>query len=56
MKSNPEGEAIAVSDHREEDLELPLFDMSTITSATNNFSIDNKLGEGGFGSVYKVIE
>lgn len=39
---------------RQEDLELPLFDLATICSATNNLSIDNKLGQGGFGSVYKV--
>ncbi|XP_056163540.1 putative inactive G-type lectin S-receptor-like serine/threonine-protein kinase SRK [Syzygium oleosum] len=37
-----------------EDLDLPLFDLTTIVSATNNFSDDNKLGEGGFGAVYKV--
>ncbi|GMN61964.1 hypothetical protein TIFTF001_031043 [Ficus carica] len=36
-----------------EDLELPLVNLSTITSATQNFSIDNKLGEGGFGPVYR---
>lgn len=40
---------------RGNELELPLFDMHTITAATNNFSEDNKLGEGGFGLVYKVI-
>ena len=37
-----------------EDLELPLFDLATIASATNNFSSTYKLGEGGFGPVYKV--
>ncbi|XP_038906040.1 G-type lectin S-receptor-like serine/threonine-protein kinase SD1-1 isoform X2 [Benincasa hispida] len=36
-----------------EDLELPLFDLSLINSATKNFSLENKLGEGGFGPVYK---
>lgn len=41
-------------DKLKEDLELPLFDLSKITRATNNFSDDNKLGEGGFGPVYKV--
>ncbi|XP_019707010.2 receptor-like serine/threonine-protein kinase SD1-8 isoform X1 [Elaeis guineensis] len=35
------------------ELELPLFDLGTIAAATNNFSIQNKLGEGGFGPVYK---
>ena len=30
------------------------FDLSTIEAATNNFSADNKLGEGGFGEVYRV--
>lgn len=38
-----------------EDLELPFFNLATIVKATNAFSIDNKLGEGGFGAVYMVI-
>ncbi|XP_058197191.1 G-type lectin S-receptor-like serine/threonine-protein kinase RKS1 isoform X1 [Rhododendron vialii] len=33
--------------------ELSYFDLSIIVSATGNFSLDNKLGEGGFGTVYK---
>lgn len=37
-----------------EEFELPLFQLSTITRATNNFSDNNKIGEGGFGPVYKV--
>ncbi|KAK9193797.1 hypothetical protein WN944_004496 [Citrus x changshan-huyou] len=36
-----------------EDLELPLFELATIANATDNFSINNKLGQGGFGRVYK---
>ncbi|XP_020985854.1 G-type lectin S-receptor-like serine/threonine-protein kinase At4g27290 [Arachis duranensis] len=44
-----------VSGHHNEEIELPLFDMSTIISATNNFSADNILGKGGSGSVYKGI-
>ena len=30
------------------------FDLRTIESATNSFSDGNKIGQGGFGSVYKV--
>ena len=40
---------------REEDLELPLFDLETVSAATDMFSFKNKIGEGGFGPVYKVI-
>ncbi|KAJ8761566.1 hypothetical protein K2173_004342 [Erythroxylum novogranatense] len=31
------------------------FDFNTIRVATNNFSLENKLGQGGFGAVYKGI-
>ncbi|KAG6505828.1 receptor-like serine/threonine-protein kinase SD1-8 [Zingiber officinale] len=37
----------------DKDMELPLFDLNTIKDATDDFSPDNKLGEGGFGPVYK---
>ncbi|KAI3675771.1 hypothetical protein L1987_85364 [Smallanthus sonchifolius] len=39
----------------EEDLELPLLGLSTLLKATNYFSMNNKLGEGGFGPVYKGV-
>lgn len=32
------------------------FDLSMIKDATNNLSEDNKLGTGGFGEVYKVLD
>nr|GMD94677.1 G-type lectin S-receptor-like serine/threonine-protein kinase At4g27290 [Ipomoea batatas] len=32
-----------------------LFEVSTITRATNNFSLNNKIGEGGYGPVYKGV-
>ncbi|XP_028792293.1 G-type lectin S-receptor-like serine/threonine-protein kinase At1g11410 [Neltuma alba] len=35
--------------------DLSLFDLSDIIAATENFSDANKLGHGGFGSVYKGI-
>lgn len=31
------------------------YDLATLRAATRNFSVDNKLGEGGFGIVYKVL-
>jgi hypothetical protein len=35
---------------------LPFFSFKTIITATRNFNQENKLGQGGFGSVYKVSE
>ncbi|XP_050287976.1 G-type lectin S-receptor-like serine/threonine-protein kinase At1g11330 isoform X2 [Quercus robur] len=32
--------------------ELPLFNFEKLASATNNFHLSNKLGQGGFGPVY----
>ncbi|KAM1130854.1 hypothetical protein TB1_044713 [Malus domestica] len=37
------------------DAELPIFGLRAIIAATNNFAEANKLGEGGFGPVYKGI-
>lgn len=42
-----------ITDGENEDLELPQFEFAKIVNATNNFSIENKLGQGGFGPVYK---
>ncbi|XP_064975154.1 cysteine-rich receptor-like protein kinase 44 [Musa acuminata AAA Group] len=36
-------------------VESLLFDLSTLRIATCNFSDENKLGEGGFGAVYKGL-
>ncbi|XP_055834143.1 G-type lectin S-receptor-like serine/threonine-protein kinase At4g27290 [Solanum dulcamara] len=38
-----------------EDFELPQFQFSIITRATDNFSFNNQIGEGGFGLVYKGV-
>ncbi|KAK9209442.1 hypothetical protein WN944_001808 [Citrus x changshan-huyou] len=42
--------------NRKENMELPMFDWNTIADATDNFSWKNKLGEGGFGPVYRLTE
>ncbi|KAL6610414.1 hypothetical protein ACP70R_040383 [Stipagrostis hirtigluma subsp. patula] len=48
---------IASARHEDEEemrsSESLLYDLSTLRAATNNFSEENKLGEGGFGPVYK---
>jgi serine/threonine protein kinase len=38
---------------REKLKELPLFEFQVLATATDNFSLSNKLGQGGFGPVYK---
>jgi len=35
--------------------DLPLMPLSIILRSTNNFSDEQKLGKGGFGPVYKVL-
>lgn len=40
--------------YQEEDLDLPHYDFTTLAKATNDFSFNNFLGEGGYGPVYKV--
>jgi hypothetical protein len=53
-QSQEEGSVLNDS-NKGEDLDLPLFDHHEIVNATNSFSVENKLGEGGFGPVYKGI-
>ncbi|XP_022716025.1 G-type lectin S-receptor-like serine/threonine-protein kinase At4g27290 isoform X2 [Durio zibethinus] len=40
---------------QEEDLELPLFELDVVSAATNKFSFERKIGEGGFGPVYQGV-
>nr|VDD42153.1 unnamed protein product [Brassica oleracea] len=51
LNSNESG-AIAVNQNKLK--ELPLFEYEVLAAATENFAVTNKLGEGGFGSVYNV--
>ncbi|KAL8145809.1 hypothetical protein AgCh_003817 [Apium graveolens] len=48
-------ESIALTKIESEELELPLISFDFIEKATNTFSQNNKLGEGGFGPVFKGI-
>ncbi|XP_039168567.1 G-type lectin S-receptor-like serine/threonine-protein kinase SD1-1 [Eucalyptus grandis] len=53
MKKHAQGIAFDLQAKDENSLQLPIFDMVTILRATNNFCDSNKIGEGGFGPVYK---
>jgi hypothetical protein len=63
FKSEEEGEKVEskleiVLDQAENEIssvESLQFDFGTIKVATENFSNANKLGQGGFGAVYKVM-
>ncbi|KAL6651461.1 hypothetical protein ACP70R_010386 [Stipagrostis hirtigluma subsp. patula] len=46
---------LSASEFGDENQELPFVSFGDVDAATNNFSEDNKLGEGGFGKVYKGI-
>ncbi|XP_059442194.1 G-type lectin S-receptor-like serine/threonine-protein kinase B120 [Corylus avellana] len=40
---------------RKRHVQMPLFSFASVSAATDGFSATNKLGEGGFGPVYKGI-
>ena len=44
-----------IPNNRKKAHDVSVFSYECITIATNNFSLESKLGEGGFGPVYKVI-
>ena len=41
-------------DIKKKEVKMPLFSFASVSPATDNFSDTNKLGEGGFGPIYKV--
>jgi hypothetical protein len=52
--TSPTGVAITQDGELVSAEELSFMDLSTILAATDHFSDSNKLGNGGFGTVYKV--
>ncbi|KAJ8549674.1 hypothetical protein K7X08_033381 [Anisodus acutangulus] len=47
------GTSIGKGQEKRSDIELKFFELHDLKAATDNFSPDNKLGEGGFGHVFK---
>lgn len=45
---------IYVTDLEDMELQTVSFTLKQIKAATNNFDASNKIGEGGFGAVFKV--
>lgn len=45
---------ISAEGHQGNGSELAFFSFSMVATATDDFSLANKLGQGGFGPVYKV--
>ncbi|KAL2327893.1 hypothetical protein Fmac_021320 [Flemingia macrophylla] len=57
MPKNNAGNSLTEDNHTKhlDHLDIQLFDLPTIMTATSCFSFGNKIGEGGFGCVYKGI-
>ncbi|XP_019248657.1 PREDICTED: G-type lectin S-receptor-like serine/threonine-protein kinase At4g03230 [Nicotiana attenuata] len=47
------GSGDLINEEDEKGIDIPFFSLESILAATDNFSEENKLGRGGFGSVYK---
>ncbi|KAH6784761.1 hypothetical protein C2S52_009720 [Perilla frutescens var. hirtella] len=53
VKQQPSNDGTILRRRNNTDFDLPVFSYASVSAATNNFSPENKLGEGGFGPVYK---
>ncbi|KAM6572752.1 hypothetical protein CsatA_016832 [Cannabis sativa] len=42
-----------IKEEDEKGIDVPFFTLESILTATNNLSVENKLGQGGYGPVYK---
>lgn len=47
-------DGVMIDEEHDDCQQMLYISLHTIVDATNGFSDDNKLGEGGFGPVYKV--
>ncbi|XP_076899420.1 receptor-like serine/threonine-protein kinase SD1-8 [Bidens hawaiensis] len=54
-KAQQSGSFRYVEDDQDSGFQLPLYDLETIFLACNDFSERNKIGQGGFGSVYRGV-
>ena len=52
---NSENSQADAGDFNSNDPDLREYSLADIEVATDRFSIENKLGEGGYGPVYKVM-
>ncbi|XP_022717008.1 G-type lectin S-receptor-like serine/threonine-protein kinase At4g27290 [Durio zibethinus] len=57
LKDEPEDRNVNDKENQDqnEDMDLAVFELAMVAQATEAFSFNNKLGEGGFGPVYKGI-
>ncbi|KAG6385519.1 hypothetical protein SASPL_154355 [Salvia splendens] len=60
VRKNPKQQQEEIDNQRNsgethDEQKIPMFELSTMINATNGFSADNKLGEGGFGPVFKGL-